>query len=133
MDTLFIPESLRNKVFAAMERPYLWPEIEALQTRQQALAQKYILGKVTKKTFGKELKKIQSASPSVLVSSLPELEAVMNLLDLDEGVKRGTLADLSLKHDRAVNSGYRCRFSIWFYRSVSGAIAFYCGVQIDIK
>jgi hypothetical protein len=132
MNEVPISKSLERKVYHAMQHPYVWPEVEKLQKNEQQLAQNYINGSLKKKDFEKVLEKIQSEVPSLVAKSLPELEAIFEILVIDDAIKKDTLADMTLRYELAVSKGNLCRFSIWIYRGVRGGLSLYCATQIKI-
>ena len=123
---------LREKIQRAMAHPYALPDIEKREKAEQLLAQKHLAGQVKKEEFEKGLEKIETETPSLIVTSIEELRAVLDFLDLPGDTKEQTLADLTMQYQRATDKGYACRFSIWFYTAIGGDIAAYCGTQIDI-
>ncbi len=116
-----------------MEKPYVWQEVEDLQTNEQLLAQKYLYGKLSGREFDRRLTRIQSQVPSLIIKSLDELEAVMDILNIGEEIKRKTLQDMSFQYEKAVKQGYLCRFSVWFYETIYKGTAMYCATQIYIS
>lgn len=134
MDNSLITEQFKNRVKQAMKHPYVWPEIEELQTNEQLLAQKYLYGKLKKKDFERKISKLQSKVPSLIVNSLPELELTMQVLNTAGDIKTKTLQDMSFLYDQAIKQGYQCRFSIWFYKPIQKkGISMYCATQINIE
>ena len=115
-----------------MQHPYVWTEIEKLTANEQLLAQKYLYGNLKKKEFNAKLQEIQSEKPSIIVNSIPELEMIMELLNVDEEIEKSTLQDMIFKHAQAVKQGYQCRFSIWFYKAIGGGLSMYCATQIKV-
>lgn len=133
MDTKLITDQFKKKISQAMEHPYVWPEIEQMQENEQLLAQKYLYGKLKVKDFERKLSKIHSETPSLIVKSIIELELTMLFLNIAEDIIDKTLQDMRFQYDRAIQQGYPCRFSIWFYTTINKGIAMYCAPQIYIK
>lgn len=132
MSDRLITDPFRKKVLIAMQHPYIWPEIEQLTKNERLLAQNYLYGDLKKEDFNNKLKQIQSEKPSIIVKSIPELEMIMEMLEVDEVIKKDTLQDMTFKYDQAVQQGHQVRFSIWFYKAIQGGIAMYCGTQIKL-
>ncbi len=120
------------KIKSAMENSYVWPEIEQLKDNEQLLAQKYLYGNLKREDFERKISELQSKSPSLIVNSLTELEAVMEFLDVDEEIKGQTIQDMEFQYEQAKKQGFLCRFSIWFYRTLDNREAMYCATQIYI-
>lgn len=132
MDTKFDRVLFENKVLAAMQKPYVWPEIEELTKNERILAQKYLYEGLKKEEFEKKLNVIQAEIPSIIAKSVLELETILDLLKISDEVKIDTLNEMSYNFDQAVAKGYKCRFAVWFYKAINKGIALYCATQIYI-
>jgi len=133
MNTEDYPKYLIDKIEQAKKRVYTWPEIDELIKNENILARQFAFGNLGKKRFGKNLKQIQSKLPSLIVTSLPELDMVLKYIGVTDDIRKETLGNLLLKAEQSEKEGFRTRFSIWFYKSVSGGLSAFCGVQVNLK
>jgi hypothetical protein len=133
MNTDDCPKYLIDRIEQAKKRVYAWPEIDELIKNENILARQFAFGNLGKKRLGKNLKQIQSKLPSLIVTSLPELEMVLRYVGVIDDIRKETLGNLQLKAEQSEKEGFRTRFSIWFYKSVSGNLSAFCGVQVDLK
>ena len=125
-----LPKNLIDKVNKAKENVYSWSEIDELIKKENVLARQLNLGKISDEECTKKLSSIQTKVPSLIINSIPELDMVMRYIGVPDDVKRESLTDLELKAKHAEDYGFLTRFSVWFYKSVSGRLTMYCGVQI---
>lgn len=89
-------------------------------------------GKLKKKNFDKGLEKIHEEVPSLIAKSIPELEMIMEIMNVSEEIKISTLADMEVKYERAISKGYLCRFSVWIYKTTQGGLYMYYATQIKV-
>ena len=133
MGTIDYPKDFIDRMEQAKKRLYAWPEIEDLVKNEQLLAGQFAYGKLSKEEFRKKLLEIKSKVPSMIVTSLVELDAVMRCLKVGKDVRSKTLADMEIKAQQSQDKGFATRFSLWLYRSITGNIMAYCGLQINLK
>lgn len=133
MSANYYPKDFIDKIEKAKKRLYAWPEIEDLIKNEQLLAGQFAYGNLSKKQFSKKLLEIKSKTPSMIVTSLAELDAVMKYLKTTDDVRNQTLADMQIKAEQSEEKGFATRFSLWFYKSITGNIMVYCGLQINLK
>ncbi len=130
---LKLMKDLENKIKEAMQKPYIWPELEELFRKENSLNIDYIEGKFTKKQVEKKIQKVHDSMPSIIIYSFGELSYVMDYLKVDPQIKQNTLNMMSFDVDRVTKLGYSYRFSIWFYRSITSKVTMYCAIQIKTK
>ena len=131
--TIDYPKDFIDRIEQAKKRLYAWPEIEDLVKNEQVLAGQFAYGKLSKKKFSKKLLEIKSKVPSMIVTSLMELGAAMMYLKVSDDIRSKTIADMKIKSEQAQAKGFATRFSLWLYRSITGNIMAYCGLQINLK
>lgn len=127
------PKYFTERVDKAKERIYNWEDIDELIKNENKLAGQFSYGNLTPEQFGKKLSEIQTKVPSLIVTSVDELDMIMEYLNLDDDIRNDILGSMKIKTRQAEENGFLTRYSIWFYKSVSGNLSMYCGVQIEVK
>lgn len=132
IQALPITKYFYRKVIKAMEHPYNWSDIEEMLKKEKFLSAQYVSEKIKKKDFEKGLERLHAETPALIAKTLPELEAILEILEFSDEMKASTLADSKIKYDCAVSKGYLCRFSVWIYKTNQGGLYIYCAPQIKI-
>lgn len=133
MGIIFDSAQFKDKIKKAMEKPYAWPEIDERIKTERLVTQKQLYEKIKDIDLEKKLAKLTSETPSIIINSLSELEAIMDYLNIKDDVNNDVLIDMKFQYDKAADQGFPCRFSVWFYKAIPIGIAMYCATQIYIS
>lgn len=125
-----LKKELTNQILEAMQNPYLWNDIEKYLIDEKQLFIQHDFGNLRKKEFKQRLKQLRKDVSPIIVYFLPQLEAVLKYLSIDELIAKDLLKDMHMKSERIKTQGHPCRFAIWFYKAINGGTTMFCATQV---